>query len=258
MSTVLVAGGTGTAGSAVVAELSARGHAVRVLTRRVPAGLPPGAVHTPGDLMTGAGLTDAVAGVDVVVSAVNGQSTATRPVFTTGARTLAAAAQAAGVRRAVVLSIVGVDRLAFSYYEAIAEQERIWAASGVDTRIVRSTQFHPLLRSLFATGARLGVLPAARGARFQPIAPTEVGRALADSALADAAPGLVEIGGPEVVSMRDLAADYKRVTGSRAVVLGLPVPGAPGRFLQEGGNLTPGNRYGAVTFGRWLTEQRQG
>lgn len=252
MNTVLVAGGTGTAGGAAVAELSARGHTVRVLARRVPPDLPVGAVHCPGDLLTGAGLTAAVRGVDVLVSAVNGQSRATRPVFTDGARALAVAARRAGVRRAVVLSIVGVDGLAFSYYAAIAEQERIWAASGVPTTIVRSTQFHPLLRSLFATGARFGVLPAVRGARFQPIAPAEVGRTLADSALAGDAPDRMEIGGPEVVSMRDLAADFTRVTGARAVVLGLPAPGAPGRFLREGRNLTPDNRCGTVTFEQWL------
>lgn len=257
MTTVLVAGGTGTAGGAAVAELAGRGHTVRVLTRRVPPELPSCAVHTPGDLMTGAGLADALAGVDVVVSAVDGRTKATRPVFTDGARNLVAAAGTAGVRRAVLLSIVGVDRLSFSYYAAIAEQERIWAASDVDTTIVRSTQFHTLLSAVFAGAARFGVLPAVRGARFQPIAPADVGRALADAALADATAGRVEVGGPEVASMRDLARAWKRVTGSRALVLGLPIPGPPGRFLREGRNLTPENRYGTVTFEHWLTEKRR-
>ncbi|MGW5075500.1 SDR family oxidoreductase [Rhodococcus sp. NPDC004095] len=254
MSTVLVAGGTGTAGSAAVAELAARGHAVRVLSRHAPADLPAGARHTPGDLMTGAGLAEALTGVDVLVSAVDGRTKATRPVFTDGARTLIAAARDAGVRRVVLLSIVGVDRLSFSYYEALAEQERIHAASGLDTTIVRCTQFHTLLRAVFATTARFGVLPAVRGARFQPIAPAEVGRALADAALAETPADRVEAGGPEVASMRELARTWKRVTGSRAVVLQLPIPGAPGRFLREGRNLTPENRYGTITFERWLAE----
>ncbi|MFF0816413.1 SDR family oxidoreductase [Rhodococcus sp. NPDC003318] len=252
MTTVLVAGGTGTAGSAAVAALAAGGHDVRILSRHAPAA--GGVDHRSGDLLSGAGLADALGGVDVLVSAVNGQTKATRPVFTDGARNLLAAAESAGVRRAVLLSIVGVDGLDFSYYAALTEQERIYAASPLETTIVRATQFHTLLRSVFAATARVGVLPAVRGARFQPIDPAEVGRALADAALAEVHRDRVEIGGPVVTSMRELAQTWKRVTGSRALVVGLPVPGGAGRFLREGRNLTPENTYGTVTFDRWLAE----
>ncbi|TQF73270.1 NAD-dependent epimerase/dehydratase family protein [Rhodococcus spelaei] len=256
MSTVLVVGGTGTAGAAVVAELHARGQRVRVLSRHAPAPAVAGIEHAPGDLLTGEGLAAALDGVEVLVSAVNGQTRKTRPVFTEGARNLTRAAEAAGVRRAVLLSIVGVDQVRFSYYDAIAEQERIYAASGLDTTIVRSTQFHTLLRSIFATTARIGVLPAVRGARFQPIAPADLARALADAALAESPGSRIEVGGPEVATMRELAETWKRVTGSRALVLGLPVPGPPGRFLRAGLNLTPENRCGTVTFEQWSIENR--
>ncbi|MFC9787849.1 SDR family oxidoreductase [Rhodococcus sp. NPDC127528] len=256
MSTVLVAGGTGTAGSAAAAELHARGHRVRVLSRRAPSAVVAGIEHAPGDLLTGEGLTAALDGVDVLVSAVNGQTRKTRAVFTDGARNLTRAAGGAGVRRAVLLSIVGVDRVRFSYYAAIAEQERIYAASGLETTIVRATQFHSLLRSVFAATARVGVLPAVRGARFQPIAPTDVGRALADAALADAAGDRLEVGGPEVATMHELAETWKQSTGSRSLVLGVPLPGPPGRFLRAGLNLAPDNRCGTVTFEQWLAENR--
>ncbi|SEK21047.1 SDR family oxidoreductase [Rhodococcus maanshanensis] len=255
MSTVLVAGGTGTAGAAVVAELRARGHRVLTLSRHSPEG--PAADHVTADLLTGEGLAAALDGVDAVISAVNGQTRKTRPVFTEGARNLVRAAEAAGVRRAVLLSIVGVDRVRLSYYETLTEQEGIYSASGLDVRIVRSTQFHQLLRSIFATTARFGVIPAVRGARFQPIAPTDLARALADAALTESATagGRIEVGGPEVRTMRELAESWKRATGSRALVLPVPMPGAPGRFLRAGLNLTTENRYGAVTFDEWLATE---
>ncbi|MGW6377994.1 SDR family oxidoreductase [Rhodococcus sp. NPDC055112] len=254
MSTVLIAGGTGTAGAAAVAELRARGHRVLTLSRHSPEG--PAADHVTADLLTGEGLAAALDGVDTVISAVNGQTRQTRPVFTTGATNLVRAAEAAGVRRAVLLSIVGVDQLRFSYYEALTEQEGIYSASGLDVRIVRSTQFHQLLRSIFATTARFGVIPAVRGARFQPIAPTDLARALADAALTESTDdGRIEVGGPEVRTMRELAESWKRATGSRALVLPVPVPGAPGRFLRAGLNLTTENRYGAVTFDEWLATE---
>ncbi|MFC4602384.1 SDR family oxidoreductase [Rhodococcus kronopolitis] len=255
MTTVLVAGGTGTAGSAVVDELHARGHRVRVLSRHAPATARDGVEHVPGDLLTGSGLASALAGVEVLVSAVNGVDRTSRPVFTDGARNLLRAAESAGVRRAVLLSIVGVDRVRFSYYRALTEQEKIYTSSALETTVVRSTQFHQLLRSIFAASARVGLVPAVRGARFQPIDPTDLARALADAALNDGAGARFEVGGPEIATMRELAEAWKRATGSRAVVLGLPVPGPPGRFLRRGLNLTPGNRYGSITFAQFLADR---
>src|SRR4051812_49571918 len=58
---ILVTGGTGQLGSAVVARLRAAGEEVRVLSRRAA----PDVVR--GDLRTGRGIDSAVAGVDVVV-----------------------------------------------------------------------------------------------------------------------------------------------------------------------------------------------
>ena len=55
---VAVIGGTGEVGSLVVAELAARGDAVRAISRRAPeAGtLPPGVEHARADVASGDGL----------------------------------------------------------------------------------------------------------------------------------------------------------------------------------------------------------
>lgn len=67
MSAILVTGGTGTLGRALVPLLTAAGHQVRVLSRRPqPAGAEPGSWVT-GDLRRGKGLAAAVAGVNVIV-----------------------------------------------------------------------------------------------------------------------------------------------------------------------------------------------
>lgn len=254
MTTALVVGGTGTAGSAAARALRSRGYLVRVLSRHAPPDPAAAVGHVRGDLSTGEGLPEALAGVEVLVSAVDGRSRKARPVFTDGARNLVRAAEAAGVRRAVLLSIVGVDRPAFAYYQALTEQERIYSASAPDVRVVRSTQFHSFLSMIFRPAARGGLVPAFTDVSFQPIAPADVGRALADAALSEAPgpDGPIEVGGPEVLTMRELAATWKRVTGSRARVVDVPLPGEFGRFLRAGGNLTPENRYGRTTFAQWL------
>jgi hypothetical protein len=67
------------------------------------------------DVLTGEGLDDALAGVDAVIDVSNAQAPdaqATQHFFAAATRNLLAAEQRAQVRHHVLLSIVGVDRLA--------------------------------------------------------------------------------------------------------------------------------------------------
>lgn len=262
MATVLVAGGTGEAGAAVVAELLGRGHDVRVLSRR--GGSPiAGAQSAPADLISGSGLAEALTGVDVVVDTTDGKSRRARPVLTIGAANLLAAAGAAHVTRMVLLSIVNVDRGPLAYYRAKSEQERRYRDSGLDTRIVRATQFHSFVPMLCGPAARVGLLPAFTDTAFQPIDVRDVARALADAAEAPPdEPGRAGVpqvvGGPEILPMHDLVREWKRAAGVRGVVAPIRLPGGLGRFWRAGENLVPDHRDGTITFTQWLAERTAG
>src|SRR5260370_37449325 len=67
MARVMVTGGTGVLGRAVVPRLLADGHQVTVLTRRPAAQVPGGACRVAGDLTRRDGLDAAVTGAEVVV-----------------------------------------------------------------------------------------------------------------------------------------------------------------------------------------------
>ena len=180
---LLVAGGTGTAGRAVVQEAVRRGHEVRVLSHRAggPASAPgDGAVLVQGDLVTGAGLAAALEGVEAVVDVSNTVTASHRRAaafFTAGTTHLVAAGGRAGVRHHVLLSIVGVDGSWLGYYRAKVDQERCLAArapaAGVGHTVARATQFHDFaLQTLERSGGRrLLVVP---GVRVQPVDVSEV------------------------------------------------------------------------------------
>ena len=150
---LLVAGGTGTAGRAVVQEAVRRGHEVRVLTHRADGpGRPRPAT---GRCSCGAtwsrapGLTAALEGVEAVVDVSNIATASHRRAaafFTAGTTHLVAAGGRAGVRHHVLLSIVGVDGSRLGYYRAKVDQERCLAArapaAGVGHTVARATQFH--------------------------------------------------------------------------------------------------------------------
>ena len=77
---VAVVGGTGVLGAPLVAELAARGAEVLALSRKPGAALPDGASHLRVDLTNGAGLAEALAGVEVVVDASNSSPRNALPV----------------------------------------------------------------------------------------------------------------------------------------------------------------------------------
>ncbi len=70
MSRITVIGGTGYAGSAIVAEAAARGHEVTAYSRSLPAERVPNATYVQGDATDEATLSSVVSGADIVVGAL--------------------------------------------------------------------------------------------------------------------------------------------------------------------------------------------
>lgn len=260
MRRVLIAGGTGTAGSLVTAECLRRGYHTRVLSRRPPGpGSPlwrPGVEYLQGDVMSDVGLREAVDGVDVVIDVLDGRFGKAQRAFDDGALNLLLAAQAAGVGRAVVLSIVNVDRVRFPYHRAKVRQEKIYRNSAVPSVVVRATQFHDLVTSVFQASAKAGVIPVFRGATFQSIAVRDVAAALVDAADSPSVPadGLVNVAGPETLTMAQMARLYREATGTFRRPLTMPMPGAVGTFFSNGDNILPGAGVDGLRYADWLRQ----
>jgi uncharacterized protein len=70
VSRITVIGGTGYAGSAIVAEAAARGHQVTVLSRSLPGAPIPNVTYVQGDATDEAALSASIEGADVVVAAL--------------------------------------------------------------------------------------------------------------------------------------------------------------------------------------------
>jgi uncharacterized protein YbjT (DUF2867 family) len=240
------------------------GHTVRVLSRHLPS---PGsskhhdgATYFAGDVTTGDGLAAAVAGSDVVIDCLEGQFGKARKQFAAGGARLARAARDARVGKAVVLSIINCDRSTYPYYVSKATKERVYADSGLESVVVRATQFHSLVAMVFGAGSRLGLIPVFKGVRFQTIAPADAARAVLEAAVEPAQGAghhVLTVGGPEVLSMEELAASWKAATGARGRPVRVPLPGAMGRYLRAGLNLAPEQKYGRETFVSWLENRRK-
>ena len=262
---IAVAGGTGTAGRAAVADAVGRGFTVRSLSRRVPATADPkrvaGVDYLAADFRTGQGVDDALGGVDALVETLDARTGPSLKALPTTTLSVLGAAQRAGVARCVLLTIVNAAECSMGYYQVQAARARSYESQGMATTVVYATQFHNLVAGLFSKGAKVGIIPAFAGVSFQPIATADVARILVDEAVAGLDPNAaqhrsVQAGGPSVWPMKALAEQWKSATGRHGVVTSMPLPGAFGTFLRAGRNLVPEAAAGRLEFNDWLVGPR--
>lgn len=252
---ILVTGASGTLGRHVTRLLAESGAEVHGLSRSERTSADGMTWHR-GDLATGEGIADAVAGMDVIVHCA---SDPRRPKGELpAARTLAEAARAAGNPRLVYISIVGVDRIPFGYYQAKYAVERYIENGGLPYAILRTTQFHDLPAMILDALAKMpGVLPVVTGLRIQPIDAGEVAVRLAELALAPEAAGRADdMGGPETFTFAELARSYLAATGRRRALVPLRIPGRAMRGFRAGHNLAPGHVAGRRTWREFLAARK--
>ena len=246
---IVVIGGSGLIGSKLVNLLREKGQDV------VSAGLSTG-VNT----LTGEGLAQALAGAEVVVDVTNSPSFEDKAVlefFQTSGRNIAAAELAAGVKHHVALSVVGADRVPDSgYLRAKVAQEKLIRESGVPYSILRSTQFMEFLRGIADSGT-IGQEVHVSPALYQPIASDDVVAALADVTVGAPVNGILEVAGPERVSMAQLVKRYLNEMGDTRTVLADVNAPYFGAVLNDQ-SLTPGAnpRIGSQSFEAWLSKSR--
>ena len=221
---ILVAGGTGRLGTALVTRLAGRGVPVRVLTRD-----PARAAHLSGqrvEVVTGdvrdpASLAPAVRGAEVVVSAVHGfagsRGVSPATVDHLGNVNLIDAARAAGAEF-VLMSVVGAAPGSPSeLFRMKHAAEQHLQASGIHWTIVRATAFLELWIDLLSQTAARSGRPVVFGRGTNPInfvSTTDVA-SLAEHAVTDrsARGRILEIGGPRNLTFNQLATAVQAAAG---------------------------------------------
>ncbi|WP_336002285.1 SDR family oxidoreductase [Halorientalis halophila] len=247
----LLTGATGTLGSALRPRLLEAGHDVRAASRSPPTA--DDAVEwIEMDLVDGTGIEAAVSDVDVVVHAATAPQGDSEAVDVRGTERLLDAAAKASVENFLYPSIVGVDEISLSYYEDKLAAERAVEASDVPWTIVRATQFHEFLDELLGQVSWLPVWPLPTEIRSQPIAVDEAADAIVEHATPEAGGRVPEVGGPEVLTLGEIARSYRRARGKRRLQFRLPVPGDAMAGFRAGEATCPDRTVGTTTWAAWL------
>jgi len=237
---VTVFGGSGFLGRHIVSALARRDYRIRVAVRRpeLAGHLQPigrvGQIHAvQANLRNPASVAAAVRDAEVVVNLVGILAETGKQTFDAvqgqGASAVAQAAAAAGARM-VHVSAIGADANSSSRYaRAKAAGEKAVLAAVPSATILRpSVVFGPedQFTNRFAALARISpFVPLVGGGatRLQPVYVGDVAQAVAAAVDGLAKPGAVyELGGPEVLTMREVIEFILRTIQRRRALLSLP------------------------------------
>ena len=229
---IFVTGGTGTLGSHTVPLLRTAGYDLRILSRSAREDAE-GVEYVTGDLLSGIGLDEALAGVETVLhmaGARKGDDVATR--------NLAQAAARAGVRHLVYISVIGADKVPVGWLRMKAAAEQAIEESGVPYTVLRAAQFHDLTLKAVRAMAKLPVVPNPGGLRFQPVDARDVAARLVELVQGPPSGLVADIAGPEVIAMGDLVRSYVKAAGKHRLLMPIRIPGKAGKAYRAGDNLT--------------------
>ncbi|MEP7180925.1 MAG: complex I NDUFA9 subunit family protein [Betaproteobacteria bacterium] len=234
--TVLVVGGSGFVGRAIVGRLAAAGHRVVVPTRRrnnarelllLPTvDVVEADVHDPAAFARLAGGTDAVVNLVGILNESRGETF--EAVHLELTRHVIAACASAGVRRLIQMSALNADPAGPSRYQRTkGEAEALILASGLDWTIFQPSVIFgrdDSFLNLFARLLRLLPVMALAGAdvKFQPVYVGDVADCFVRALDQDAAIGrMYPLCGPKIYTLRELVRYVGEVTGDERPIVAL-------------------------------------
>jgi uncharacterized protein YbjT (DUF2867 family) len=236
---VTIFGGSGFVGRYIARRMAKEGWRVRVACRRPnealfvkPYGVPGQVEPLACNIRDDASVRAMIRGADAVVNCVgvlNGIGANTfDAVQAQGAGRIARIAAEEGVGSLVHVSAIGADaNSASDYARTKGEGEAAVLAAFPSAVILRPSIIFGTedgFFNRFAGMSRMGPILPVVGAstRFQPVYVDDVAQAAVKGVLGQAAPGIYELGGPEVDSFRGLMGRMLKVIQRRRAVIGIP------------------------------------
>jgi uncharacterized protein YbjT (DUF2867 family) len=231
---VLLTGATGAVGGRLLPALLDRGHRVTCLVRDPGRAQLPGGVRVVrGDVLTGAGLAEALDGAQVAYYLVHSMGREAGSDFAAADRraagTFATAVRRAGVQRLIYLGGLPSPGDGSRHLRSREEVADVLAGAAPQTIHARaamvigadSASFQMLRQLVRRLPAMVG--PKWIDTRTQPIAAADVTRALLALATLPDPPADVQLGGADVVTYREMMRRFARADGRRPPLI-VPVP----------------------------------
>ncbi|MDR6123615.1 uncharacterized protein YbjT (DUF2867 family) [Bacillus sp. SLBN-46] len=249
---ILITGSTGMLGTALINQLTNLNYDVKLTSRGKP--------ETTGDFewvysdfLTADGLDEAVKDVEVVIHAATSPLKNSRLIDVSGLEKFLTRLD--HIKHFIYPSIVGIEDIPFKYYKLKCEAENLLKNSSIPYTIVRATQFHDFVDHLLLSKPLFKRYIIPGSIKFQSV---DVGD------FANHLIGLIEkgpqgrtddFGGPEIMSLREMANLKINVNNEPNKIVSISLPGRLYKSLVNGKNTNKLRLIGKVTFKEYLSQK---
>lgn len=161
----------------------------------------------------------------------------------------------ANVKHLVYISIVGIDRIPFSYYEGKLECERLIEASGIPYTILRATQFHDLVDAVTSKLLTLPIAVVPKALKIQPIQVEAVAEELNKIVQRSPLNSTYNLGGKRVYNIGEIVDSLLKARRQKKLVLGMPVIGKVMKAFAEGKNTCDAMSSTSTTWEEYVSNK---
>lgn len=258
MISLLLTGGTGQLGKMLLNELSLQHFAIDVLTRGKEFASNSAIKPVNADLTDYTSLADALAhDYDVVVHCASNPRESDM-VDVEGTQNLLRAIGNRNVKNFIYISIVGVDKTPYRYYQHKLRAEESIINSGIPYTILRITQFHDfVLNRILDVRDENDVILVPGGLKFQSIDLADVCKRIDQLIQIGAGDSIQQIGGPEILKIEDIVQDYQKIFTSTKSIRSTSTLNDFQKLFTTGINLCPDHKWGTTTWRDYLSLKRR-
>lgn len=251
MNKILVTGGNGHLGKYIVDILLEKGLKTAVLTTQTNNSVQNNLEFFKGDLFENYGLKEAAAGAEVIIHCASNPRNFQQTDIE-GTKNLLEAIDQKTIKHFIYISIVGIDKSDYPYYQGKLAVENSIANSGIPFTILRTTQFHDfvlnMIKALENQSKEYDVMKIPSGLRFQSVAVQEVASLLAVLALESPKGVMEDFGGPEVLHFEEMVETYFKINKSNKKLELEQPEDIRHKLFTTGVYLCPENNFGKQTW----------
>ena len=134
----------------------------------------------------------------------------------------------------IFISIVGIDRIPFSYYQTKVQCEDLIKSSGIPYTILRATQFHEFADALISKLISLPIAVVPKALKIQPIQVEAVAQELQKLTRQSPRNSTYDLGGKQILTFEQLARSLLKIQNRNKFIFNLPTIGGTMKALTNG------------------------
>jgi len=251
---ILITGASGTLGKALCKVMASHNIPFTAVSRREIDVTPP-AKWVKADFNLGEGVNGLPRDIDTVIHLASNAAdkySKSDPELTND---ILKYSREINVSHFIYMSIVGIDRIPYPYYEQKLHSENLVISGNLPYTILRATQFHKLIDFFLSNSIKFPIALLPKKFKFQPIDPKSVAQKLYEISQHEALNDTVNIGGPEILTFGEMYKDWLLAKKRKAWVINLPMPGKRAHAFINGYNTCSEKDTSGITWKEYLAEK---